>query len=154
MKFEDGFTQAGPDECWPWLRSRTSAGYGNLRMDGRNYYAHRIAYELAFGPIPEGFCVLHRCDRPWCVNPSHLFLGTKHDNTLDMMSKGRHRSGGKPCNQGEQNGMAKFTIAQVTEIRQLHADGRAQIKILAQRFGVWPDTIRNIINRRTWNHLE
>jgi len=68
---------------------RTPTGYAMLGRKGRKLYAHRVAWEEANGPIPEGMCVLHRCDNPPCVNPEHLFLGTHRDNTQDMLAKGR-----------------------------------------------------------------
>lgn len=82
----------GPHHCWIWRGAVTAPmGYGNVKVDGRNIGAHRRAWELAHGPIPEGMFVLHRCDNPPCVNPAHLFLGTHADNMADMKAKGRVR---------------------------------------------------------------
>jgi hypothetical protein len=81
--------------CWLWQGSITDMGYGSIFGQGRRRYAHRLMWERTFGPIPVGQCVLHHCDNPRCVNPSHLFLGTKADNTRDMWSKGRQ--GGSPA---------------------------------------------------------
>lgn len=64
-------------------------GYGGLMRDGKDMQAHRLVWELTFGPIPPGICVLHRCDTPRCVRPEHLFLGTLSDNAQDMHNKGR-----------------------------------------------------------------
>ena len=85
-----------PDVCWEWRKSdRARFGYGRLRMfeDGRQVgrpMAHRVSWELFRGPIPDGMYVLHRCDNPPCVNPDHLFLGTKGDNNRDTFRKGRN----------------------------------------------------------------
>src|SRR3989304_6891698 len=79
-----------PDECWEWRRSKTPLGYGMLNIRGHTIYAHRISYIMTKSPIPDGLCVLHMCDNPGCINPFHLFLGTKKDNTRDMIVKGRH----------------------------------------------------------------
>ena len=67
----------------------TQAGYGQKQIGSKVQYAHRIAWQLNEGPIPKGLCVLHRCDNRRCVRPSHLFLGTKKDNAIDAISKGR-----------------------------------------------------------------
>jgi len=79
----------GPDECWPWTRKHNPKGYGQFRKD-KMVQAHRMAWELTNGPIPDGLDVLHTCDNPPCCNPHHLFLGTNDDNMRDMNSKGRH----------------------------------------------------------------
>ena len=76
--------------CWLWRGSRTTAGYGNVRVGPKNKYAHRLAWELTNGAIPNGLHVCHRCDNPPCVRPDHLFLGTGKDNARDSMQKGRH----------------------------------------------------------------
>lgn len=79
-------------ECWPWTGAASDEGYGRFLLNGRNggyVMAHRYAWEQANGPIPDGLFVLHRCDNPRCVNPWHLFLGTKGDNNRDRAAKGR-----------------------------------------------------------------
>lgn len=75
--------------CMVWTKSKNADGYGLLSWKSRADKAHRVAYELANGPIPEGMKVLHRCDNPPCCNPAHLFVGTQADNVKDCLSKGR-----------------------------------------------------------------
>ena len=79
--------------CWIWMRSRDPRGYGQLGVDGKITRAHRHFYATYVGPIPEEMFVLHKCDIPACVNPTHLFLGTQADNMSDMVAKGRCRAG-------------------------------------------------------------
>jgi hypothetical protein len=80
------------DGCWEWQGSRVSNGYGHINGIG-NGYAHRAAWELTYGPIPDGLQVLHRCDNPPCVRLDHLFIGTTLDNMRDRDAKGRGRGG-------------------------------------------------------------
>lgn len=76
-------------DCWLWLGDLSEWGYGVFSVNHVGRGAHRVAYEYANGPIPEGMKVCHRCDVPPCVNPAHLFLGTHQDNMDDKVSKGR-----------------------------------------------------------------
>jgi HNH endonuclease len=84
--------------CWLWTASLRNKGYGafSYRYAGQcvQARAHRFSWELAYGAIPDGLCVLHRCDTPACVNPHHLWIGTKAENNADMQQKGRKVSGG------------------------------------------------------------
>ena len=75
--------------CWIWNRAKSPAGYGIVRIDGRNWLVSRAAWSEANGPIPAGMYVLHRCDTPACVNVEHLFIGTQTDNMRDAANKGR-----------------------------------------------------------------
>jgi hypothetical protein len=77
--------------CLIWNRSNRN-GYGLLNFKGKATSAHRVSWIVHYGPIPEGLCVLHKCDTPACINPHHLFLGTHQDNMSDCIKKGRHPS--------------------------------------------------------------
>lgn len=87
-------------QCWVWAGSLNTKGYGLISSNGGNIVTHRISYELHNGSIPDGLLVLHRCDRPSCVNPNHLFLGTHQDNMDDMAAKGRSTRGKPAWNKG------------------------------------------------------
>lgn len=80
-----------PDGCLEWLSPRDRAGYGQFWFNGKNHRAHRIAYRVWNGAIPKGFFVLHHCDNTWCIEPTHLFVGTHLMNMLDSIQKGRHK---------------------------------------------------------------
>lgn len=108
-KFSKANTKTG---CIEWAGCKHEFGYGILRVHNRNVYAHRLAWELAHGSIPDDMHVLHKCDNPPCINPTHLFLGTQVDNVVDMLKKGRHAAA-----RGELSGRAKLTEEQVRAIK-------------------------------------
>jgi len=83
----------GPDGCWLWRGTCGANGYGHISVGGSPRGAHRMAYTFAYGDIPDGLWVLHRCDTPACCNPTHLFLGTVADNNSDKHQKGRDARG-------------------------------------------------------------
>lgn len=138
--------------CWLWEGSKSHGGYGFIRVNGETMQTHRVSYQLFKGEIPEGLFVLHTCDVPACVNPSHLKLGTHQDNMADMMSKGRQAKGEDIAKKisGENSPSAKLTRAQVEEIRRLvEQEGKTQLEV-ANRYGLRQSTISNIILRITW----
>ena len=132
-----------PDKCWEWTASKNGKGYGQIRRLGKLYYANRVAWELAYGSIPKGMCVLHRCDNPSCVNPKHLFLGTPKTNSEDMVSKGRSA-------RGQRARSAKLIPTDVQSIRLLKGTQREVARI----FGIDQSTVSNIRTKKSWGWLK
>lgn len=110
------------EDCWEWQGGRNSRGYGVFYKDGRRSrqeLAHRVSYELAYGPIPSGVFACHSCDNPPCVHPDHLFLGTGLDNSRDSTDKGRHRNQKKThCPQGHPYSGENLYVVPTTGRRQ------------------------------------
>lgn len=141
------------NNCWIWLGGRHPDGYGSFRLGGIHIGAHRAAWLLLVGPIPDEAKILHKCDgggTPWCVRPSHLSPGTDAENTRDKLANGR-----MVVWPGETNPAARLTTDQVLEIRSIwEASGGVGNKVeIAQIFGVHPATVHDIIKRRSWTHV-
>lgn len=140
----------GPDACWIWQASIDEGGYGcfyaTTEEGGLQIKAHRYAWILTHGKIPDGLQVCHACDNPPCVNPAHLFIGTATDNMADMIAKGR-----KP--RGEASGTARLTDDNVRYIREHYRPGETTFTEFANMFGVTYHAIANLIRRKTWKHL-
>jgi hypothetical protein len=135
--------------CWEWTAARSAAGYGKLRYEERDLTAHRCSFEYAYGRIPAGLFVCHRCDNPVCVNPAHLFAGTPSDNTRDMVNKGRQGGQGAA---GERNRNARLTEADVLRLRDRFAAGDTP-KTLAAEFGITAGTVNRIVRGEQWAHV-
>jgi len=102
--------------CWIWFRASDRDGYGMFFWRGQYVYTHRFSFQLHVGPIESGGHVCHTCDRPQCINPDHLFVGTAKENARDCVSKGRQWASG-----GRHYAHTKLTRADVAAIRG--ADG-------------------------------
>lgn len=133
-------------DCWLFRGSHTNLGYGVIHAAGEKR-AHRLAWVLFNGPIPEGMHVLHKCDVRCCVNPDHLFLGTHTDNMRDMAQKGR---GKFPGLSGETNPISKLTEKAVEAIRQEYASGNTTQYALAAKYDVAVMTINRAVNNKSW----
>lgn len=126
--------------CWIWMGALTDKGYGKFRSKTLQYAAHRKCYEAHRGPIPNGLCVLHRCDIPSCINPAHLFLGTRADNVVDMCAKNRVQRHGRGGAIGESNPNTKLTDTQVLQLRAmypLHSSTELAAMFGIQRAQAW-----------------
>lgn len=139
--------------CWLWQGFLDRGGYGMVTLPrllvtgaSRTQRAHRVAWTLERGPIPDGLYVCHRCDNPPCVRPDHLFLGNDAENQHDAIAKGRSA-------RGERGGMSKLTDEKVREIRRLAAAREVTQREIAAQFGVTVTTIEKIVGRRAWKHV-
>ncbi len=163
--------------CRLWLECVGHGGYGIVRAGRAKFRAHRVAWELQRGPIPEGLCVCHRCDTPACVNVEHLFLGTHADNARDRNAKGRcgvrggvrlhperaatgfargdrHGSRVRPesVRRGAESAWARLSENDVAEARARHGAGESG-RALAATFGVSQSTMSRALSGRTWRHV-
>lgn len=139
-------------DCWLWTASVDRKGYGMFGINRGNGRAHRIAWELANGPIPAGKQICHACDNPPCVNPDHLWLGTNRENMEDARLKGKWV--GSPTKaRGEANGGGgKLKESDIPEIRALRAKGWTQ-QAIANQFGVNQTMISFILRGVAWAHV-
>lgn len=134
------------DTCWLWTGSVNTWGYGQIRDErGRYTSAHRMSYRLLVAPLRDDKHVLHRCDNPRCVRPSHLFLGTAAQNMADKCAKGRQA-------RGSSHGSSKLRETDVIAIRRAIVAGEP-LNSIATRYGVTRHAIADIARRKSWAHL-
>lgn len=165
------------DGCWTWTAAINKRwGYGAFREGGKTLRAHRVAWALTNGPIPDGLFACHHCDNPSCVNPSHIFLGTCSDNAKDMAAKGRstlgdrnpsrlypdrvargdrHSSRTHPerIQRGVDRPNHKLLNADVIAIRSLFANG-ATNKAISERYGISRSLASAVAHGKRWQHVE
>ena len=136
------------DGCWTWLGWREPVGgYGRFKIKNVQHPAHKYSYLFAKGGVPAGMLVCHKCDNRLCVNPAHLFLGTPADNMRDRDAKGRQA-------RGERSGMATLKESDVRAIRSLYRSGGFTQQKLAWIYGVAQTKVSDVVNRKTWKHVE
>lgn len=142
-------------ECWEWCGAKDRNGYGHIRIDGHLLSAHRLSWVLAYGDIPKGLQVLHKCDNRPCVRPAHLFLGTQRDNIVDMKKKGRSKTCGYATvnNKGSKNHFALLHEAHIRAIRLRYKSGETQ-EALAKFFATTQANISLIVNNVSWRHVK
>lgn len=152
LRFESKFTKGTPEECWNWTDS-LRRGYGKMKVGYTNYRAHRIAYSVYKGEIPEGMYVCHSCDNPSCVNPNHLWLGTHDDNMKDKAKKGRCPGWGGEVLRGSKNPRAKLKEEDIPVIKEMHHKEGISQSAIARLYGVASPTISSIILGNKWRHV-
>lgn len=132
--------------CWQWLASIRGDGYGQYHFDERNQGAHRVAFQLAIGEIPNGLHVCHHCDNKECVNPDHLYLATNRQNLIDAGRRGLLK-------QGESHPLHKLTVEDVKEIRLKYIPWVITMQMLADEYGVAINTIQQVVKRGNWKSI-
>ena len=130
--------------CWHWIGAKDNNGYGRIGINGHNRKAHRVLFEMLNGPISTDLCVCHTCDNPSCVNPSHLFIGTRKDNAQDSKRKGRYSS-----RAGINNGRAKLTEQDVITIRKSPLSN----KMVGDQFGLNRKYVYAVRVGLRWGHI-
>jgi hypothetical protein len=143
-RFERFISPEPNSGCWIWTGTGDAYGYGHFGIaHSRSAKAHRVAYNLYCGEIPDGKVVRHKCDTPACVNPQHLVLGSHADNSRDRSERMRTAV-------GTQNGKSKLTPELVKAIRSHKGSSARQLAFL---MGVNPNTVYAVLSGRTWSHV-
>lgn len=148
QRIEKHSIQNEKNGCVEWVAFKNHCGYGRINVGGQIRFAHRVAYELKHGKIPDGIEICHFCDNPACVNVDHLFPATHAENMADMRQKGRADRLKK--SKGVLHHMAKLHDA---DVKKILLDDRSPSAICAE-YGVTEGAIRQIKVRKTWRHVE
>lgn len=146
-RFWSNTTIKADNECWNWAGKKLNSGYGQISFRNQHVKArtaHTLSYILNIGAIPKGMDVCHTCDNRVCVNPKHLYLGSRRDNLNDAIKKGRMLI-------GEKNGSHKLTIDNVKQIKRELEGGQKTIYRIAKDYGVNFNTIKNIAKGKNWS---
>lgn len=160
-RFWSKVDKSNVDGCWLWGGSKHTGGYGLFRRNGVVARCHRVSWELSNGTIPSGMHVLHHCDTPACVNPSHLFLGSHKDNMDDRTMKNRNPHGDSHpfrvnpslAARGERIGRSKMTAEMVVQARLDFNGNKATIAQLSRRYGLSHQGMSSIVRGVTWRHI-
>jgi hypothetical protein len=147
-RFDEKWEAIPETGCHWWTGCVTSTGYGAIKIEGKTAGAHRVSYELHVGSIPDGLMILHSCDNPICVNPSHLRVGTGKDNSRDCIDRGRFRR-----SDGQHNPNSKLSNNDVVRIRERLATGES-LAAIARDYGRATSTIFDIKHGIKWPTLE
>lgn len=137
-RFLNKTTKDNTTGCLNWTGAKSHSGYGIFWKNGRHESSHRASYSLFKGPIPEGLIVMHTCDNPICVNPSHLISGTLSDNSKDRDAKRRGHT-------------VKLSEADVKYIRESYEKGEVTMVELGRKFGVHHSTISRCVRNKYWS---
>lgn len=145
--------------CWVWKGALTRDGYGQVMYHGRGRGAHRLAWELTNGPVPDGKYVLHHCDNPPCINPEHLWVGTQKDNMLDCATKDRTGRGGwahgnRKTKNGIRRGGVKLSKDDIFKIREMLASGKFSLAQIGKKFDTVQSHIYQIKTGKCWGWLK
>lgn len=140
----------GADECWPWQGAKNDRGYGQFRMNGVLFYAHREVAKLSGAIYQDGDDTLHSCDNPPCCNPAHLSPGTTQQNLSDMHARGRWSI--PHPHVGEAHVRAKIKEADALAIRRRNQSGESQ-RSLAKEYGICQAQVWRICSGASWSHL-
>lgn len=141
----DEMVERSPTGCLEWIGTKDKDGYGSRGSRYGQRRSHRYAYEKAYGPIPTGMLVRHKCDNPACCEPTHLVLGSQAENVSDKVERNRQAKGSR-------GGRAKLTDEMVLEIRAAYAAGMKQQQIAAL-FPVTQSSVSLIVLRKQWAHI-
>lgn len=169
VRFHTRYAVCEETGCWNWKQGFFTNGRPRFAVRKLARQAHRVAYQMLVGPIPDGLLVCHKCDNPPCVNPDHLFLGTHLENMADMAAKNRRSrgeahaarmraaaatraAGPVPMRHGQDHEWAHLTEESVLAIRRRFASGESK-PALSKHYGVTESHVWRIVTRRSWAHL-